>query len=311
MPSLSYRAEQRFEKSVPLNVDLFAAPRHPSGKFARRRRRYVSCHTGANVNFSMENSASIPRLLKTRTYPAHKQATPLKSNYINKIRSAAVRRFDLEAGLPHHQRSFEARHPPTSELNRSLRWIELGSTLGKRKFSIEVVVGAPAFNIVLSQGYYPFSIRSSSLSTPSAGSPRSVPLFGDPARCGLSKRRKEDSMTEIVGVALRVDLNDLKTLNVLVDPPVLLGRRATKAAIQPRLTTENIRAFVLPVYRGQREEMFAQIFEQFEMKFDPNIVEEVWNIPSRLRRLEECRTIIVIGHESSTVYYTKPAFGPR
>jgi hypothetical protein len=118
-------------------------------------------------------------------------------------------------------------------------------------------------------------------------------------------------MTEIVGVALRVDLNDLKMLNVLVDPPVLLGRRATKAAIQPRLTTENIRAFVLPVYRGQREEMFTQIFEQFEMKFDPNIVEEVWNIPSRVKRLEECRTIIVVGHESSTVYYTKPAFGPR
>ncbi|MFM1848385.1 MAG: hypothetical protein RL417_1859, partial [Pseudomonadota bacterium] len=95
------------------------------------------------MNFSMESSASIPRLLKTRTYPAHKQANPRKSSYINKIQGEAARRFDLEAGLPHHQRSFEARHLPTSELNRSLRWIELGSTSGKRKFSIEVVVGAP------------------------------------------------------------------------------------------------------------------------------------------------------------------------
>lgn len=118
-------------------------------------------------------------------------------------------------------------------------------------------------------------------------------------------------MPGIVGVVLRVDLKELKMLGVFSDPPVVLGPRATKAAIEPLLVTENVRVFVRPIYRSEREEMFSHVFKRYEMKFDPAIVEEVWNIPAKVGRMVECRSIIVLSHESSAVYSTKNPFVPR
>ena len=118
-------------------------------------------------------------------------------------------------------------------------------------------------------------------------------------------------MDGIVGVALTVDLREMKMLNVLADPPVVLGMRATKAAVQPLLHREDVRAFVFPINRGERAEMFSQAFERFQMTFDPNLIEEVWNIPSRLKRMEECRAIIVLGSDNSVVYQTKRPYGQR
>lgn len=117
-------------------------------------------------------------------------------------------------------------------------------------------------------------------------------------------------MSGIVGVALQVDLRELKMLGVITNPPVILGPRATKAAIEPLLITENVRMFVFPVYRSEREVMFSHLFKRYEMKFDPNLVEEVWNIPSKIGRMKECRSIIVVSHENSTVYSTRDPFGP-
>lgn len=116
-------------------------------------------------------------------------------------------------------------------------------------------------------------------------------------------------MSGIVGVALRVDLPELKMLGVLTDPAVVLGPRATKAAIEPLLVTENVRVFVRPVYRSKHEEMLSHVFERYQLKFDPNLVEEVWNIPSKIGRMKECRSIIVVSHESSTIYATRDPFG--
>jgi len=123
-----------------------------------------------------------------------------------------------------------------------------------------------------------------------------------------NRERKVLFMSGIVGVVLRLDLPELKMLQVLADPPVILGPRATKAAIEPLLVTESVRVFVRPIYRSEREEMFTHLFARYEMRFDPSIVEEVWSIPSKISRMVECRSIIVLSHENSVVYSTRNPF---
>jgi len=121
-----------------------------------------------------------------------------------------------------------------------------------------------------------------------------------------------DEIEGIVGVALGLDLKELKSLGV-IDPndAVIFGKRATKQAIAPKLQRESVRVFTFPVYRPEREEMFSRIFERYEMPFDRNLVEEVWGIPARLRRVEECHRIVILSHESSVLYRTKSPFGAR
>ena len=112
-------------------------------------------------------------------------------------------------------------------------------------------------------------------------------------------------MADIVGVVLMKDIKNFEISGILSGPPVTLGPRATRAAIHPLLQAENVRIFIVPLPKGERINALKEVFGRHEMVFDEQLVEEWWNIPNKNHRILECRRVIAVGMEISSVYYTK------